>query len=277
MFSTAGISVKVGEKYLVKGINAEFHSGQVTAIIGPNGAGKSTFLKCLAGIQKGEGTIYYGTVSVNQISPAMLAFIRGYMGQEIPTGFSYSVEELVMMGRYPFFELKPSAKDIQIVDKAIEEVGLSDKKNQSIQLLSGGEKQRVHFARVMAQLYRDDQMDSEAKLLLLDEPANNLDPKYQHKLLSIAKQKAIEERLAVVTVLHDLDLVAQYADQVLMFKDGALIRSGITRNVFKEEYLSSLYEVPTRVIELEGELVIKMGVKKRKEKKMQELINQIEI
>lgn len=275
MFRTENISVKAGIKYLVKDINAKFDTGQVTAIVGPNGAGKSTYLKCLAGIHKGEGRVLFGNQELSQISSEDLAGVRGYMGQEIPSSFNYTVQEVVLMGRYPFFELSPSKKDISIVAEVLKEVGLEDKMNRSIQSLSGGEKQRVHFARVMAQLYRADDKSIASKLLLLDEPANNLDPKYQHELLSAAKRKALEENIAVVTVLHDLNLVSQYADQVLMFKNGRLMRSGPTEEIIHEEYLSALYEVPTRVIDFEGELIIQMGVqpKKQQNKRIQTLIN----
>jgi iron complex transport system ATP-binding protein len=180
-----------------------------------------------------------------------------------------------MMGRYPFFDIAPGKKDKSIVSAVIESVGLTDKINRSIQSLSGGEKQRVHFARVMAQIYRETKTDLSPKLLLLDEPANNLDPKYQHELLHMAKQKANQEDYAVVTVLHDLNLVSQYADQVLMFKNGKMVRSGSTEEVIQEEYLSLLYDVPTRVIHFDGDTIVQMGVQSKTQinNEIQTLIN----
>lgn len=267
MFRLQKVQVKAGKKTLLKSTSTILPRSEFIAVVGPNGAGKSTMLKSLTGLTSYSGSIYYHEKNIKDYKPENLAKIRGYMGQEIPAGFNYSVEEILMMGRYSYFQLNPSSEDVRVVEQIIEQLNLESLRKRSVNTLSGGEKQRVHFGRVIAQIDNNLFPDTE-KVLMLDEPANNLDPKYQHELLGKAKSLTTDFGITVVCVMHDLNLVAQFADRVVMLKDGELMNNGQTKDVLTSEHLSELYEVSTNVIKHDDQLVIQFGGIQQKRKQL---------
>lgn len=265
MFSLNEISLNVGKKALLTNVSASFECGTLTAILGPNGAGKSTLIKCLAGVAKPSlGDVFYCGKSLRDLKDEKRAILRAYMNQQINSSFDYNVEDIVMMGRFPHYNYKPSKADYTVVNEAMDLAEISHLKNRTSSLLSGGELQRVHFARALAQVWpksTDDCKEGHGKLLLLDEPVNNLDPQYQHLILKTAKKFAVYHNMAVVTVLHDLNLAALYAHKAVLLDKGRLVGKGTIEETLTEEVLEDLYKIPISIIKKYNYINIVTGFK----------------
>jgi len=147
-----------------------------------------------------------------------------------------------MMGRYPYFDAQPGKEDLEAMNNMMYETDIFHLKDRDYNTLSGGEKQRVHLSRVMAQL----QNDITHKLVFLDEPLNNLDIKHQYKALEIIKNFTNKANSAIV-VLHDLNLAAQFADKILLMKSGKVSAFGTPQEVFTAENISQAYNFPCTI------------------------------
>src|SRR5262249_3474338 len=147
------------------------------------------------------------------------ATYRAVLSQQIEISFPLSVDEVVLMGRYPHFTIQPSKKDLSICDEVIEMLNVAALRNRNFLTLSGGEKQRVQFARVLAQIW--ERPASGCRILLLDEPISSLDLKYQFDFLHRVRQ-ILDEHTIVIAILHDLNLALNYADEVLLLSKGKL-------------------------------------------------------
>ena len=246
MLSTKGIQYSIGKNHILKGISAEFLPGELAMIVGPNGSGKSTFLKIFSGeINKFDGQVLYDDVSIQSISKEELATRRAVMSQQTELGFPLTVEEVVMMGRYPHFTFNPGAKDHSICNEVMVKMDLEAFKERNYTTLSGGEKQRVQYARVLSQIWDDPGQG--CRYLFLDEPLNNLDIAYQQDFLQVAN--ALKNKNTVlVAVMHDLNLAIQYADKLLFFKEGALAACGKPKDLITEELIRQVFNVSTHII-----------------------------
>src|SRR6185312_12537501 len=148
------IGYKAGSRYLLQDISATFSPGDLNLIIGPNGAGKSTLIKILSGqLAVHSGNVMYNNTSISKYDVAALARIRAVLSQNLEISFPLRVWEVVMMGRSPHFTGKPAAKDIVACEAAMQLFSVDDMAGRDYNTLSGGEKQRVHFARVMSQIW----------------------------------------------------------------------------------------------------------------------------
>lgn len=232
MLEARNISYHIGKKQLLKDVSFEACKGEFTAITGANGAGKSTFLKLLSNEnQPGNGEIKFNGRLLKSYSAKELSRFRAVLTQHNTLSFNFNVSDLVMMGRYPHFEGRPSSRDHEVVAYAIEKTGISHLVNRIYMTLSGGEQQRVQLARIMCQLLdheeilNDKNSISKPKYLLLDEPTTSLDLYYQHQLLELATGLA-RRGFCVIAILHDLNMAIQYADRVLLMKDGAALGFG---------------------------------------------------
>ena len=185
MLRTENISFNVGKKQILKNVSASFLPGEFNMILGPNGSGKSSFLKIFSGeINKFQGTVLYDDKKIKELRKEELAKKRAVMSQQSDLGFPLLVEEVVMMGRYPHFTFNPNKKDITICNEVIERMNLVEFKERNYLTLSGGEKQRVQYARVLAQVW--EKPTDGYRYLFLDEPLNSLDISYQHEFLQAA-------------------------------------------------------------------------------------------
>jgi iron complex transport system ATP-binding protein len=247
MLKTEGISFNIGRKQILKHVSAEFKPGEFNMILGPNGSGKSSFLKIFSGeINKFYGAVFYDNRKIKEIKKEELAKKRAVMSQQADLGFPLLVEEVVMMGRYPHFTFNPNKKDILICNEVIERMNLAEFKQRNYLTLSGGEKQRVQYARVLAQIW---EKPSEGyRYLFLDEPLNSLDISYQHEFLQVAVE-LIKDRTVLIAVMHDINLAAHYADNLFFFKEGELIIQGRPRDILTENVIERVFNVKTRVIE----------------------------
>ena len=225
MVKAKNISFDVGEKNILKNVSSNFENGKVTAILGPNGAGKSTLVECIAGtITPRTGDIEFNGENIKSIPLENLACKRSYLNQQFNLSVGYTVKDIVSIGRFPHYKVYPSKKDNEIITSAMELLDIISLSDRTTNTLSGGELQRVHFARTLAQIWPDSTEEkAQKKLLVLDEPVNNLDPQYQHSILELAKDFAENYNVCVIIVLHDLNLVAQYSDYSILMKLGEII------------------------------------------------------
>lgn len=219
---------------------------QFTVFCGPNGAGKSTGLSVLSGALKADQG--YAALNGNKIQdiPAnQLARQRAVVAQQSVLTFPFLVHEVVAMGRTPHEGRTTLAIDEQIIAHALNLLDLSHMADRNYLTLSGGERQRVQIARALAQLWpagAPAQPQVTGQWLLLDEPTSALDLKYQIALMRLLKSLA-QQGWGVVAVLHDLPLVVQHADHVVMFKDGSITAQGVPRDVLTPEVIQDTYDL----------------------------------
>ena len=236
---------RIGETQLLSDIHLTLEAGELTVVIGRNGAGKSTLFKHLTGelpCQRGEIRVFGAPMSNG--SKAELARRRAVLPQTTNLQFGYEALEVVMLGRIPHQQDRPeSREDVRIARACLERVGLKGYERRNYLTLSGGEQQRVHLARALAQIHES----SGTRLLLLDEPTSSLDVAHQHKALQIVKELA-QEGVAALLVLHDLNLVAQYADQVLILAERQALACGPPHEVMTAGILSRAFGYPMMTV-----------------------------
>lgn len=246
MLKATEIRFNIGSKQIVNDISAEFLPGEFNMILGPNGSGKSTFFKIFSGEINGySGTVMYNDKALKKQKIAALAKFRAVMSQQPELSFPLTVDEVVMMGRYPHFDFNPAKKDESICNEVMERMKLLSFKERNYLTLSGGEKQRVQFARVLAQVW--ERPATGIRYLFLDEPLNNLDINYQQEFLQIAKEFAYNDTV-LVAIMHDINLAIQYADKLFFLKEGRLVAQGNTKDIINRELIQNVFSVSTTII-----------------------------
>lgn len=246
MIETKNISYAIKGKYLIRDISLSFYPDEISMIIGPNGAGKSTLINLLSRqIKCTQGDILIKEKDLDEIPKADLAKIRAVLSQNIHLTFPLTVEEVVMMGRYPHFHGKASQKDKDICRQAMEFFKVNDLAGRNYLTLSGGEKQRVHFSRVTAQIWPDN--NDTTKILLLDEPLTYLDIYYQHEFLTMIRQLMQRQRMIVVGVVHDLNLAYKYADKVTLLLNGNMHAHGRIDEVFTKPHIREAFRLEPNI------------------------------
>ena len=251
MLIGSNISFSVGRKVLISDMSATFAPGGLHLLVGPNGAGKSTLVKVLARLLRPQtGTVEYEGVDVSGASEAELAKRRAVLSQAIEIAFPLTVREVVMMGRYPHFSGRPGPADEQIVDEVMQHFDVAEFKDRYYQTLSGDERQRVNFARVLAQLWNDDSAGS-CRYLFLDEPLTFLDIRHQIDFMKRIRSFTKDAGVVTVGVVHDLNLAARFADQILMLNGGRIIAHGTPSEVLTTERISQVFGVEPTMVQTE--------------------------
>lgn len=212
------LTVRARRKTLLSGVSGEILPGQLTAVVGPNGAGKSTFLRALAGLVSSEGRIGWGEMDLRRQTPIQRARQVAYLPQAHELAWNISVTDMVALGRFAHggVPARLGPEDRAAVARAMELAGCCPLANRGVTSLSGGEQALACLARVLA---------AETPILLADEPAAALDPANQYRVMECLAALAQAGR-TVLVVLHDLSLVAQFADSVLWLHDGKLAAHG---------------------------------------------------
>ncbi len=238
------INYKSQNVSIIKDVEISVGLGEFLAIVGPNGAGKSSLLNILANEIKtnNKKNIHFKNKILADWNLEELSKHKAKFSQHNAQDIPLLVADVVMMGRYPYFSSQPHQADFTSVEKAMSETDVSHFQKREYNSLSGGEKQRVHLARVLAQLDND----IENTLLFLDEPLNNLDIKHQYKTLELIKRFTQNGNTAIV-VLHDLNLAAQFADHILLMEKGQILSYGTPEKVFTEETISKAYNFPCTI------------------------------
>lgn len=239
MLEASDITFRVGHKALISDVSLSFAPGRLHLIMGPNGAGKSTLVKVLARLLRPQaGEVRYGGEDVRRASEAALAKCRAVLSQAVEVAFPLAAREVVMMGRHPHFGSRPGPRDEEVVDEVMEFFDVTELSDRDYQTLSGGERQRVNFARVLAQLWS---AGPACRFLFLDEPLTFLD--IRHQLDFMKKVRAFADAPDVVTVgvVHDLNLAARFADQIVLLDHGRVVAAGAPADVLTSDLIRDVF------------------------------------
>ncbi len=246
MLAASAVVYTAGHRRLVDEVSVAVGPGEVVAVLGENGAGKSTLLKLLAGeIAPHAGAIILDGEPLTAHTSAALARRRAVLPQDTRVAFGYTALEIVLLGRYPWTHGATGATDHAIAREMLARVDGAHLESRLVTTLSGGERARVQLARVLAQLEGDAAC---SRYLLLDEPTASLDLAHQHLALGLARGLASRRRVGVFAVLHDLNLAAQYADRILLLKQGRVVATGPPAAVLSEALVSFAFSVRAQVI-----------------------------
>ncbi|MEY8880903.1 heme ABC transporter ATP-binding protein [Donghicola sp. XS_ASV15] len=236
---TKDLSLDLGGRRILEGVSIQATAGEVTAIVGPNGSGKTSLLKCLTGEYRYSGTISLNGADINSYAPAELALWRAVLPQAIELSFPFTVHEVVSLALTSGVAMDKGRASDDLVQRALERVGLGGYAPRRYQTLSGGEQQRVQLARVLLQVWESTLYDL-PRWLFLDEPVSALDIAHQLLVIDIAQDFA-RKGGGVIAVMHDLNLTSMFADQVLLMQGGQVAASGAAEEVLADEPLSRAY------------------------------------
>ena len=233
MVEIKNLSYKTKDKVILDNISIKFPEKKFIGIIGPNGAGKSTLLKNIYGVlNSSSGDVFIDNKNIKNITGKERAKKIAVLSQEDREDFDFNIEDIVKMGRYPYKNIfeNYSKNDKEIALKMLKKVGMENYVGRSFKELSGGEKQRVLIARVLAQ---------DTPILILDEPTNHLDIGYQLQLLHLIKH--LDK--SVISALHDLNVASLFCDYIYILKDGKLIAEGTPEEVLNKENLKNIFNI----------------------------------
>jgi iron complex transport system ATP-binding protein len=243
MLEAHDISVEYGTRRAVEGISLSAQPGEIIAILGPNGAGKSTFLRVLNGtMAPSQGEVLLDGKPIGSYSRRTVARRIGVVAQEADLRFPVTVIQFVLGGRYAWSGASAwgweSQQDVEIARRILIETELEDLETRLMNELSGGERQRAVVARALA---------TEAKVFLLDEPTANLDLAHQATMLRLVRGRCDDRESAAIVVTHDVNLAAEFADQVMLLKNGREIAAGPPKSVFTPELLRKVFDLEVLV------------------------------
>jgi iron complex transport system ATP-binding protein len=225
-------------------VNYTLENMGFTCLIGPNGAGKSTLLKCINGIlTPSAGQVLAGGRDVHAMHIKERARIFGYVPQFTVVNPCLNVLETVISGRMPQMSGKASREDIEAAEKILNELDLASFALRPLHQLSGGERQRILVARALAQ---------DPQVMLLDEPTSNLDLHYQLETMELMERMARQKRIGVIAVIHDLNSVLRYADEVLLLDRGGIRAAGTAREVINRDSVAESFKVDAAFTEAQG-------------------------
>lgn len=247
--SVKNLSVSIDDKEIVKDISLSISSGEWLCIIGPNGAGKSTLLRTLAGILPSHGELTIDGSDLRSLSIRDRACWIAYVAQEPVMPRGMKVFDYVMLGRTAHLKLlaSESPKDIEMTNLVIAELGLTEFAQRDVATMSGGERQRVAIARALAQA---------SPIVLLDEPTTALDVGYQQEVLELIDRLRKEQKIAVISTMHDLTVSGLYPDELMLMARGECQQVGDARSVLTAENIAEHYNATVRIIEDELGLIV---------------------
>lgn len=231
-----------GSVVALGGVSTECAAGTITGIIGPNGSGKTTCIKSMAGlITPDRGVVMLDGRPLAEFSLRERARIIAYVPQSTEVPFPFTVLEMVLMGRAPY--LKPFAfegqNDVALAHKAMGETEIGAFAGRRIQELSGGERQRAVLARALVQ---------GARIMLLDEPTASLDLRHKVMFYSILKRRCVDQRLTVVSAMHDINLASLFCDRLVLLDRGHIAALGKPNDVLQENTLQRVFRIGVSVV-----------------------------
>jgi iron complex transport system ATP-binding protein len=231
---------------VLRGIEFDVKKGDVVSILGVNGAGKSTLLKCINGILKPQkGEIFIDHTNIKKTSRTEIAKALAYVPQRSEQSF-ITVFDAVLLGRKPYIKWDVTKNDIEITERVLSALGLKKLSLRYINELSGGEFQKVVIARALVQ---------QPKVILLDEPTNNLDPKNQFEVMDIIKEISKRKGISSVIVMHNVNLAVRLSDRFILLKEGKVFAEGGLEIITKDN-MEKVYGIPVTVENIRGITVI---------------------
>lgn len=236
-FKIENLGWKIGRKTILDGVSLEAAPGQMLGLLGPNGSGKTSLLRLIAGLKKPHsGRVTLEGVDLKSIRRRTIAQRVAFVEQHGATNANLSVLDVVKLGRFPHRSMFSSwsQADDEAVEQSLERAGMTSKRNDRWQSLSGGEKQRAHIARALAQ---------SPKELLLDEPTNHLDIQHQISLMRLVAGLPITSVIA----MHDLNHAAMFCDALVIMHSGKIVAAGAPEVVLTQELLREVFSVDARV------------------------------
>lgn len=244
LLAASDISVTVDGSCLLQQASLRVNPGEVVAIIGPNGAGKTSFVRALTGeLAITHGDILFNNTPIHQFSLQQKAKQLAMLSQHTELNFPFPVEEVVHLGRIPHASGK--LEDNRIVEAALQAVDMQSRRHQLYTQLSGGEKQRVQLARVMAQVWRRE--DAPQRLMILDEPTSSLDVQHTRQLMRIIRDLAATD-MGIIMILHDFNLAARFADHIVVLVEGQKVIEGPPDRVFTPDNMARYFQVASHII-----------------------------
>ena len=244
MYKIENLNFEIQKKEILKNISLSIKNNNFLSIVGPNGCGKSTLIKTInrnIDIQSGEITL--NDKNIENFSDKDLALKRSVLNQSFSFPYSFKSIEIVEMGLYAY-ELDTKKRN-EILDYVIEKLHLHNLKDKNYLVLSGGEKQKIQFARVVVQLCASCEKE---RYLFLDEPTLNLDIFYQFKILDLAKELQKDLNIGVCAILHDINQAYLYSDEVIMMKDGKIKYFGATKDILNYKNIFDIFEVKSEFV-----------------------------
>jgi iron complex transport system ATP-binding protein len=232
-----GLSHSYGKSRVLNDVDFTVRPGEFVGILGPNGSGKTTLLNCVSGqLRQDSGKALVCNKDARMTDSLEMARLVAIVPQESSMTFGFTVEEVVLMGRYAHlkrFSLE-NEKDFDIAEKAMHATGVWKLRERLVTNLSGGERQRVVIARALSQ---------EPKVLLLDEPTTHLDIRHQLEVLNLIKELNQTQGLTVLAVFHDLNLASRFCDRILLMDRGSIMASGRPEEVLTAQNIEKAFRV----------------------------------
>ena len=237
MLEVRDITVKYGESEVLRDVSLSLNEGTIIALLGANGAGKTTLIRALNGtLPLASGEIDLDGKDLSSLSRREIAENIAVVAQENETRFPVTVLEFVLSGRFVHggaFGWE-SETDFEFAEKALAECDLAGYETRLMNHLSGGERQRVVLARALAM---------NAQILLLDEPTANLDLAHQAMMFKLVRKRCLESAASAIVITHDLNLAAEFADEIVMLKDGRIAVKGVPGEILTAENVTAVFGV----------------------------------
>lgn len=238
------VSITIDKKSIIQNVNINVPKNKFVGLVGLNGTGKSTILKAIYGINEYQGNILLNDVDIKTIGIKLLARKMAVLTQENITDFDFKVRDIVMLGRLPYKNLFDSdnKEDIKIVKKSLTYVGMEQFSDRYFNSLSGGEKQRVLIARMLAQ---------QTDFFILDEPTNHLDIRNQFLFFEMIKNL----NYTILSVLHDLNIAAKFCDFIYVIDKGKIVAQGKPIDVFTKQLLKDIFGMNVNIYTLKDDKI----------------------